>query len=197
MRLTLADKKFHLPYDAFFQVNTAGTELLIDILSSIYAEAKGKLFDLYCGVGTLEFALSKNFDLVLGIEVHEGAIEVARKNAHLNQVDGEWHAGSVETLLHHLQNTDNAHILVDPPRVGLHPKAAQKLAECMAKAWLMWFVVLLLLQGTSPFRSGWMATKKSTPLIFSHKPLMSKALRFSERSQHEDSALSILACLCQ
>ncbi|MEC8381552.1 MAG: methyltransferase, partial [Myxococcota bacterium] len=134
MSLTLGSYQFHLPYDAFFQVNTAGTEKLLDILSSIYSEANGKLFDLYCGVGTLGIALSKNFDSVLGIEVHEGAIEVARKNARLNQVDGEWYAGSVETLLHHLQNTENAHILVDPPRVGLHPKAAQKLADCMAKS---------------------------------------------------------------
>ena len=38
MRLRLADKKFHLPYDAFFQVNTAGTELLIDMLSSILSQ---------------------------------------------------------------------------------------------------------------------------------------------------------------
>ncbi|MGC6510645.1 MAG: 23S rRNA (uracil(1939)-C(5))-methyltransferase RlmD [Myxococcota bacterium] len=134
MSLTLGSHQFHLPYDAFFQVNTAGTEKLLDILSSIYSEANGKLFDLYCGVGTLGIALSKNFDSVLGIEVHEGAIEVARQNARLNQVDGEWYAGTVETLLHHLQNTENAHILVDPPRVGLHPKAAQKLADCMAKS---------------------------------------------------------------
>ena len=134
MTLTLAHKNFRLPYDAFFQVNTAGTELLIEILSSIYAESTGKLFDLYCGVGTLGIALSQHFDSILGIEVHEGAIEVAKKNARLNQVEGEWHAGTVETLLHHLQNTENAHILVDPPRVGLHPKAAQKLAHCRAQS---------------------------------------------------------------
>ena len=96
-------------------------------------------------------------DSVLGIEVHEGAIEVTR--IALNQVKGEWH-GTVETLLRHLEHTEAAHILVDPPRVGLHPKAARKLAQSVARLGLCGLQPCIACAGYSHSRGRWMAPQK-------------------------------------
>ena len=125
-------------------------------------------------------ALSAHFDSVLGIEVHEGAIEVARKNAALNQVKGEWHAGTVETLLHHLEHTEAAHILVDPPRVGLHPKAAEKLAQSVAKSLVYVPAALHRLRGYSILEAVDGASKRVTQSISFHKHHMLKALLCKE-----------------
>ena len=185
MSLTVSGKTFKLPHDAFFQVNTAGTNALIELLSSIYDGAKGKLFDLYCGAGTLGIALSAHFNSVLGIEVHEGAIEVARKNAALNQVKGEWHAGTVETLLHHLEHTEAAHILVDPPRVGLHPKAAEKLAQSVAESLVYVACSPASLARDIPIleAGGWRLKKVYTVDLFPQTPHVESIAVFSKEAQ--------------
>lgn len=131
---TLFGKELRVPHDGFFQVNTAGTESLLQILSTLYEGCNGKLFDLYCGVGTLGIALSSHFTSVLGVEEHPLAITMAKLNAQSNGVSGDWIAGKVESVLDVISNTDEAHILLDPPRSGLHPKVAKKLSLSQAKS---------------------------------------------------------------
>lgn len=121
-------KKLSFPHDAFFQVNTPGFEQLLAHL----AQACGKattLVDLYCGVGSIGIALSDYFSNIIGIELHEDSIVWAKKNAETNQVQGAWYAGPVEKVLPTLDLPEDAVLLVDPPRDGLHPKAAQFIAQ--------------------------------------------------------------------
>ena len=89
----------------------------------------GALVDLYCGVGAIGLALSDRVDRLVGIEIHEGAVVCARANAAAMGVDAEFHAGPVEHVLPGLGLGMDAKVVVDPPRAGLHPKAAAFLAQ--------------------------------------------------------------------
>ena len=66
--------------------------------------------------------------------LHEGAVQIARDNAQRLGMAGEWHAGPVETVLPGLDLPAEAALVVDPPRVGLHPKAADFLARWPARS---------------------------------------------------------------
>ncbi len=139
LRLRLGGRALTLPHDAFFQVNSEGAERLLarvgDALFGAGGARGGTLLDLYCGVGALGLGLADRLEggRVLGVELHEGAIEVARRNAEAAGVPGEWHAGAVEALLPTLSWADPAFVVVDPPRAGLHPKAARFLAGLSAE----------------------------------------------------------------
>lgn len=140
LRLRLGDALLHLPHDAFFQVNLAGAERLVarvgDALFGQGGARGGTLLDLYCGVGALGVALAPRLEggAVLGVELHAPSIEIARANARACAVTGAWHAGPVEEVLPTLTWAEPAFIVVDPPRAGLHPRAARFLADARAEA---------------------------------------------------------------
>jgi tRNA/tmRNA/rRNA uracil-C5-methylase (TrmA/RlmC/RlmD family) len=128
LQISLANKRFFVPHDGFFQVNTVGMEALIQCIEQACSDTH-TLLDLYCGVGSIGIAISHLFKEVIGIELHEESILWARKNAEANNVQGQWYAGPVEKVLPTLSFPSNSLILVDPPRAGLHPKAAKFLAN--------------------------------------------------------------------
>ena len=129
LRFSLRGTTLTLPHDGFFQVNTPGAHLLVDTVERALGGASGgTLLDLYCGAGALGLTLAAPFDRVIGIEEFAPSIETARANAAANGVDSEWHAGRVEEVLPALSLEGPLHLVVDPPRAGLHPKAARFLA---------------------------------------------------------------------
>lgn len=124
-----------LPWDAFFQVNTGGADVLLGrIREALYGDEapSGTLLDLYCGVGALGLALAPKGGQVIGVELNPSAIPVARENAARLGVSGAWHVGAVEAVLPTLRWEAPARIVVDPPRAGLHPDAARFLAAQQA-----------------------------------------------------------------
>ena len=70
---------------------------------------------------------------MVGVELIPEAIEVARANAELAGIESEWHAGKVEEVLPTLELDAPRHLVVDPPRAGLHPKAARFVASLEAE----------------------------------------------------------------
>ena len=133
--ITLSGVAFRIPYDGFFQVNTAGAALLFDTIAEALAPTGGgTLLDLYCGVGAIGMTLADRFDRIIGAELNPASIVCAKENAARNGIDGEWHAGKVEAILPTLAVDGPRWIVVDPPRVGLHPAAARFLAEQEAEA---------------------------------------------------------------
>ena len=124
----LGGLQLQLPHDAFFQVNTAGAQILIDTIAEA-AGSGGTLIDLYCGSGLIGMALSSQFEQILGIEIHPGAVACANENAKANGIAGQWMAGKVEEILPGLSLPTPRTVVVDPPRVGLHPKVAQYLSN--------------------------------------------------------------------
>jgi len=130
----LGPVKLELSVDAFFQTNTAAAVVLNDTIAEA-AGAGGHLVDLYCGTGAIGLYLASQFEQVTGVEVIASAVENARANAARNGIENtSWHVGKVEEALHILDAvTGRRTLVVDPPRVGLHPKVAKKLAGAEAE----------------------------------------------------------------
>jgi len=131
LETTLRGKTLVVPHDGFSQVNDDGAELLLDCITEATTDST-RLLDLYCGSGALGIALSDQFDEVIGIEYQSEAIERAKENAKQNNVTGTWLAGKVEDCLQQVSSGSGSTILLDPPREGLHPKAAQFFAKQQA-----------------------------------------------------------------
>ena len=117
---------------SFFQTNSAGAEVLYEIIKemAITSTAKTNIaYDLYCGTGTIAQVLSPSFNKIIGIELNPEAIKSAIAGAKLNNITNcEFHAGDVQALIDtNLAKPDIA--VVDPPRDGLHPKAMAKLID--------------------------------------------------------------------
>ncbi|MCK6507277.1 23S rRNA (uracil(1939)-C(5))-methyltransferase RlmD [Myxococcota bacterium] len=127
LQVTVGGTTLDLPPEAFFQVNSAGAAVLFDRIGAALGEG-GTLLDLYCGVGAIGLHLGRRFDHVVGIELLDSAVEVARANAARLGLSGAWYAGPVEEILPTLDLPDPRRVVVDPPRVGLHPRAAAFLA---------------------------------------------------------------------
>ena len=89
--------------------------------------------DLYCGIGTIGIFASKYFKKVYGIEIVKQAIEDAKYNAKINNIDNiEFFAGDVEKILPKIIEKDNIKpnvVFVDPPRKGLDKKTINLLKE--------------------------------------------------------------------
>ena len=109
---------------SFYQTNPIQTELLYNkAIEFANLSKEDVLCDLYCGIGTIGIFASKFVKKVYGIEIVEEAIEDAKENAKLNNIDNiEFFAGDVEKvfekILQEKRVTPTA-IIVDPPRKGL------------------------------------------------------------------------------
>jgi len=136
--VTLGAARLNLPHDAFFQVNPRGAEVLVQTISEALGlgengDVGGVLVDLYCGVGAIGLALSDRVDRLIGIEVHEGAVDCAAANAEAMGISAEFLAGQVEDVVPKLDLGSDVRIVVDPPRAGLHPRAARFIAQHPAR----------------------------------------------------------------
>lgn len=130
----LGEVTYRLSLDAFFQTNTAAAEILYDTIGEAVGEGGGTLLDLYCGIGSIGMHLGSRFDRILGIEENAIAVDDARRNAADNGVEGEWVEGRVEALLDRITDGEGVTLVVDPPRAGLHPKVAKRLAAASGDA---------------------------------------------------------------
>lgn len=131
LTVKLGAATLELPHDAFFQVNSEGAEVLVETIAEAAGLGAGPpatLVDLYCGVGAIGLALSDRVAHIIGIEVHEGAVVSARANAARMGISARFEAGPVEHVLPGLDLGPRPCVVVDPPRAGLHPKAAAFLA---------------------------------------------------------------------
>ena len=95
------------------------------------------LCDLYCGIGTIGIFASNEVKKVYGIEIVEEAVEAAKENAKMNNVDNiEFIAGDVEKAFKELVEVKNVKptaIIVDPPRRGLDETTIGKILELEVK----------------------------------------------------------------
>jgi 23S rRNA (uracil1939-C5)-methyltransferase len=133
----LADLRFQISPEAFFQTNTEMAERLYGIAAG-YAELRGteRVFDLYCGIGTLSLALSLRAGEVFGVDVVEEAIVDAIGNARLNEIENaHFFAGDVRLAIRPLHERAPRPdvVVVDPPRAGLSKKVVRRLLELRAQ----------------------------------------------------------------
>lgn len=121
--------KFKVSAFSFFQTNVEAVERLYTEALALIDDFEGKTaFDLYCGTGTISQVLALKAKKVIGIEIVEEAVEAARANAALNGLENvEFLAGDVFEMLGQVTEKPDV-IVVDPPRVGMSLKAAEKIA---------------------------------------------------------------------
>jgi len=114
---------------SFFQTNTSAVEYMLDeALAFIPNMHIGNLYDVYCGTGTISLALSRRVSRVTGIELVEDSVLSARENAARNGVkNADFICGDAFEVMRELTPPDL--IIVDPPRMGLHPKALKRVIE--------------------------------------------------------------------
>ena len=126
--------RFKITPFSFFQTNTLGAEVLYKKARE-YAvcgdddNAKGVIYDLYSGTGTIAQMMAAVAKKVVGIEIVEEAVEAAKINAELNGLDNtEFIAGDVLKCLDDVEEKPDL-IIMDPPRAGAAPKALAKILD--------------------------------------------------------------------
>src|SRR5207248_2356473 len=130
----LCGLRFRISHRAFFQTNTEMAERLYGIAAEMSALAgTQRVFDLFCGIGTLGLSLASAAGEIWGIELVEEAVADANENARLNGIDNaRFRAGDarkeIRPLLDEAGRPDV--VLVDPPRAGLSKKVVRRLIEC-------------------------------------------------------------------
>ena len=120
----LGDYTFKISANSFYQTNPIQTEKLYNkAIEFAKLDKEDILCDLYCGIGTIGIFSSNKVKKVYGIEIVEEAIEMAKENSKINNIDNiEFIAGDVEKVFKELveeQNVKPTAIIVDPPRRGL------------------------------------------------------------------------------
>ena len=129
----LLGNKFKISPFSFFQTNTKGAETLYKTAIEMIDGEKDIIFDLYSGTGTIGISLSTRAKKVIGIEIVEEAVEMAKENAIANNVKNiEFIAGDVKQEISKLTNSPQL-IILDPPRAGINPKALNDIIGFNAK----------------------------------------------------------------
>jgi len=129
--------RFKIGPKSFFQTNTKQAEQLYRVTRD-FAELTGKetVYDLYCGTGSIGIFVSEKAQKIIGVEVIEAAIEDARENAELNQLDQTlFFAGDVIDICNDEFFATHGKpdvIITDPPRAGMHEKLVKKILEMAA-----------------------------------------------------------------
>jgi 23S rRNA (uracil1939-C5)-methyltransferase len=132
----LSGRRFRISHNSFFQTNTEMAERLYALAAEMADLAGGeRVFDLFCGIGTLGLTLAARAGEVWGIEIVPEAIANAEENARLNGVtNAHFRAGDarkeIRPLLDEAGRPDV--VVVDPPRAGLSKKIVRRLIECDA-----------------------------------------------------------------
>jgi len=123
---------FSISTFSFFQTYSAGAELLYQTVREWVGMDVGTIYDLYCGTGTIAQILSTCAKEVIGIELVPEAIEAAKENARINEIENvSFIAGDVLKVMDSFKEPDI--IILDPPRNGIHPKALKNIIELGAR----------------------------------------------------------------
>jgi len=137
LREELCGLRLEMSHGAFFQTNTEMAERLYAVAAE-YAGLSGgeRVFDLYCGIGTIGLTMAGRAGEVWGLEIVPEAIADAERNAGRNGIaNARFVAASARTgvrpLLEQAGKPDV--VVIDPPRAGLSQKIVRRLIECEAR----------------------------------------------------------------
>lgn len=125
---------FRISPKSFFQTNTQQATVLYSLVRSL-ADLTGTetVYDLYCGTGSIGIFLSPGAKKIIGVETVADAVEDAKINAEINQIqEAEFYAGDVIDICHDAFFQQHGHpdlVIIDPPRAGCHDKLLQKLLQ--------------------------------------------------------------------
>lgn len=144
----IGNVKYQISPLSFFQVNPVQTEKLYKLAleySGLNDVSCGNpsdkvVWDLYCGIGTISLFLAQKAGKVYGVEIVPQAIDDARNNAKINEIENaEFFVGKAEEVLPQYYEDyakehggEMAHadvIVVDPPRKGCEETLLQTMVD--------------------------------------------------------------------
>ncbi|MFL5869776.1 MAG: 23S rRNA (uracil(1939)-C(5))-methyltransferase RlmD [Solirubrobacterales bacterium] len=132
----LCGLRFRVSHDSFLQTNTEMAERLYGIAADAAGlSGRERVFDLFCGIGTIALVLASRAGEVWGLESVAPAIADAEHNAAANGIENASFAGAdarlgIRPLLERAGRPDV--VVVDPPRAGLSAKVVRRVLECGA-----------------------------------------------------------------
>jgi 23S rRNA (uracil1939-C5)-methyltransferase len=123
--------------EAFFQTNTEMAEVLYRVAGE-YAALDGweRVYDLYCGIGSIALTLAPRAGQVWGIELVERAVADAIEGAARNEItNASFFAGDTRLALPELLEKAGRPdlVVVDPPRAGLSKKVVHRIIDAGPK----------------------------------------------------------------
>lgn len=125
----LCGVKIRLSPLSFYQVNRTMAEKLYSKVAE-YGEVDGKtVLDLYCGAGTIGLSLAERVKKLVGVEIIPEAIEDAKFNAKINNIENAEFYCSDATEFAENKNIKPDVVIVDPPRKGLTAELISTVAE--------------------------------------------------------------------
>lgn len=129
----MEDLKFKVGPKSFYQTNTEQAYHLYSVAREFafsgQTNEKPLVYDLYTGTGTIANFVAKKAKKVIGIEYVPEAIEDAKVNSEINQIDNTlFFAGDMKDILTDEFIAEYGRpdvIITDPPRAGMHPDVVQ------------------------------------------------------------------------
>jgi 23S rRNA (uracil1939-C5)-methyltransferase len=128
-RLELSDGsalRFEVGPASFFQTNTLHAQVLYSTVIQCVTQGQarvGRVFDLYCGTGSIGLCLARHAERVIGIELDREAVRSAQANAEYNGIENvTFLCGDVGRVLREQGERASGVgdvVVVDPPRSGL------------------------------------------------------------------------------
>jgi 23S rRNA (uracil1939-C5)-methyltransferase len=137
LREELCGLELEMSHGAFFQTNTEMAERLYGVAGEFAGlQGRERVFDLFCGIGTIGLTMARATGEVWGLEIVPEAIEDAERNAAANGIENAHFMAAnartgVRPLLEKAGKPDV--VVVDPPRAGLSQKIVRRVIECEAK----------------------------------------------------------------
>ena len=134
VRDRIGEHTFEYASNAFFQTNTRQAEALYAVAAEM-ADLKptDRVYDLYCGTGTISLFVADRVAHVVGVELIEEAVLNARAAAQANGVENTTFVAGDMLKLFTPEFVDEHGrpdvLIVDPPRAGMHPKVVDQIAE--------------------------------------------------------------------
>lgn len=129
----LGKYKFNISPNSFFQVNRTQAEILYDkAIEFLDLHNDDEVFDIYCGIGTISLYIADKAKKVYGIESVKSAIDDAKENAKLNNIDNaEFIIGKAEEVFPDLTNkgVKANKVVVDPPRKGCEKEVLEAIVK--------------------------------------------------------------------
>ena len=119
--IKINDKQVYIPAGTFLQPSQQGQEALIDIVKKYLDNTEGKIFDLFCGVGTFSYMLSSNNkNQIVAVDFSKELLQGFQESINSNQIS------NIEILSRNLfkypmdiKELKGANVVVfDPPRAG-------------------------------------------------------------------------------
>lgn len=122
---TMEDLRFKVGPKSFYQTNTEQAYELYKVARSLAGLTGEELvFDLYTGTGTIANFVAKSARQVIGIEYVPEAIEDAKVNSAINQIENTlFFAGDMKDILNRdfIARYGRPDVVItDPPRAGMH-----------------------------------------------------------------------------